>query len=368
MTYHDESYVPFGTGASGVSGSTSAPGFNFGSFRQAYADARGHDLTVDDAWLSWFVGFCEGECSFTLAARGDRSFVVSQGFRNLSVLLVIRDTLGFGRVVWQNRSVRSVRWVVQDRVGLRLIASLLEGNIVLAKRRDDMARWAEPNWGKPSCAPCLASAPRFTLNDGWLSGFSDGEACFHARVRTTRYRFEYSVSQGGVGARDTLLHLRHILGGGSVRPHSVPGAYTYAVTDLDVCGRISSYLERFPLRTTKALSHARWATLRSSLLRDDHRVPALRSGLVDLALSINAFPDDGCRGDLCERMDSPRRDLTHAGLRPADRILKPTRATGDEPKPQPKSHIPEPRRSTRNLARSSTQNPVRGSERKRRDE
>ena len=193
-------------------------GFDFSVWRAVYREAYGRPPDVSEDWLTWFVGFCEGECSFTVAERGDRSFVVSQGLRNLRVLLTLRDTLRFGRVVWQNRP-HSVRYAVQDRVGLALIVALFDGNIVLAKRRDDLRRWADPRYVVRLLERCDRN-PYPSLHDGWLSGFSDGEACYHARLRSRGYRFEYSLSQGGRGARPVLMHLRRWLDGGRVTPHS----------------------------------------------------------------------------------------------------------------------------------------------------
>lgn len=295
-------------------------GFDFSVWRATYREAYGRQPDVSDAWLTWFVGFCEGECSFTVAKRGDRSFIVSQGLRNLRVLLTFRDVLRFGRVVWQNRP-HSVRYAVQDRVGLALIAALFDGNIVLAKRRDDLRRWADPRYVCRSLVRCDRN-PVPSLHDGWLSGFSDGEACYHARLRSRGYRFEYSLSQGGRGARPVLMHLMRLLDGGRVTPHSQPGAYSWIVADLVTCGRLSAYIRRWPHVSTKATSYARWDRLRRRLVRGDHLDRASRPALRALALSINAHSVDAAElaNDLA-RMDSAVRPSPGAarGLRPATR-------------------------------------------------
>lgn len=324
-------------------------GFDFSVWREAYAVAYGRHADVSDAWLTWLVGLCEGECSFTVARRGDRSFVVTQGLRNLDVLLALRDRLGFGRVTWQNRP-HGVRYAVQDRVGLSLIVALFDGNIVLAKRRDDLHRWADPHYVTRTLNR-TDRVPVPSLNDGWLSGFSDGEACYHARLRSRGVRFEYSLSQGGSGARPMLVHLQSLLGGGRVAPHSEPGAYSWVVADLVTCGRISAYIDRWPHVSTKAMSYVRWNRLRRRLVRGDHLDRAKRPALRALALSINTHDTDAVGlADSLARMDSaglPSPGVAR-GLRPAMRSggAQPQRA---QPRPPSRaSHVKRlPRPATR---------------------
>ena len=66
-------------------------------------------------FLSWFIGFTEGEgSSFILnKRRGDLVFVVTQGNIDIKVLEYIKETLGFGKVIPQ--SANTSRYVIQNK-------------------------------------------------------------------------------------------------------------------------------------------------------------------------------------------------------------------------------------------------------------
>lgn len=167
--------------------------FNFDLFYRMHVKITEQPLTYD--WLTWFIGFSEGEASFSLAKRGDVSFVITQSLHNVDILYNIQQRLGFGRVVLQSKRLKAARWVVQDAFGLRILILLFNGNLVLKSRQLQFSRWCEGynrflqkprlrrtrNWGPK--ITCIMARPKIHHNDAWLAGFSDGEACFHARFR-----------------------------------------------------------------------------------------------------------------------------------------------------------------------------------------
>ena len=64
-------------------------------------------------FLSWFIGFTEGEGSFIVNNRGDLVFVITQGNIDIKVLEFIKETLGFGKVIAQ--SANTSRYVIQNK-------------------------------------------------------------------------------------------------------------------------------------------------------------------------------------------------------------------------------------------------------------
>ena len=85
------------------------------------------------SFLTWVIGFTEGDGSFVLAKRGDLSFVLTQDTRDIQILNMIQKILGLGKVIKQGKSTS--RFVVQDKVGLSLISLIFNGNIVLPTRQ-----------------------------------------------------------------------------------------------------------------------------------------------------------------------------------------------------------------------------------------
>lgn len=78
-------------------------------------------------FLTWFIGFAEGDGSFTIATRGDLSFVITQDTRDKQVLEYIQKELNMGKVITQGKTTS--RFIIQDMLGLYLIALIFNGQI-----------------------------------------------------------------------------------------------------------------------------------------------------------------------------------------------------------------------------------------------
>jgi len=104
--------------------------FNFELFIEKYQILK-KDSTISQlsfSWLTWFIGFAEGDGSFIVAKRGDIYFVITQDTRDIQILYMIKEVLGFGNVIKQSNTTS--RYVVQDKKGLYLISLLFNGNLV----------------------------------------------------------------------------------------------------------------------------------------------------------------------------------------------------------------------------------------------
>src|SRR2546427_749429 len=84
--------------------------------------------------LHKLIGFAEGEGSFTIAKRGDLSFVITQSTFDVNILNLIKSKLGFGSVIVQSAKNKTHRYVVQDIKGLALISLIFNGNMVFPTR------------------------------------------------------------------------------------------------------------------------------------------------------------------------------------------------------------------------------------------
>ena len=92
-----------------------ANGFNFDNFTTEFLNLFSDKEIPSVSWLSWFRGFLEGNGSFIVAKRGDLSTVITQDTRDIQVLYMIQEVLGFGRVVKQG--VTTYRFIIQDKKG-----------------------------------------------------------------------------------------------------------------------------------------------------------------------------------------------------------------------------------------------------------
>ena len=114
--------------------------FDFSCFYRAIRE-KGLPLPCD-SFLSWFVGFTEGDGSFVTIERGKICmFVVTQSCNDVEILYHIQKSLGFGRVYKQG--VRTSRFVVQDRSGLYILFSLFNGNLIFPRQKLQFKKWVE---------------------------------------------------------------------------------------------------------------------------------------------------------------------------------------------------------------------------------
>lgn len=93
--------------------------FDFTDFYSRYKlyfinEVKDHLPSYD--FLTWFVGFAEGDGSFIITSRGNLQFVITQNTRDVQVLDLIKNTLKIGKVIKQGSNTS--RFVVQDKKGL----------------------------------------------------------------------------------------------------------------------------------------------------------------------------------------------------------------------------------------------------------
>lgn len=110
--------------------------FNFSSFYKKHRAYLPNNISPSSNFLSWFVGFTEAEGSFIVNNRGDLSFVVVQSTSGLKVLCYIQETLDFGKVISQ--SVKTSRYVTQNKREIEIIITLFNGNIILPTRKNQL--------------------------------------------------------------------------------------------------------------------------------------------------------------------------------------------------------------------------------------
>ena len=144
------------TNLSSSSETTREKSFNFKVFK-----------AIDPEFLIWFIGFSEGDGAI-LCYRNRPLFVLTQ--KEKKILLLIKDTLGFG-VVKDYKGYS--RYYVTKLNDLKTLALLFNGNLLLSHRKTQLERWLHV-----FNIDINKSSPSISLNDSWLSGFTDAEGCF----------------------------------------------------------------------------------------------------------------------------------------------------------------------------------------------
>ena len=112
----------------------------------------------------------------------------------------------------------------------------------------------------------ISTAVSVTLQDAWLSGFTDAEGCFNVTITSNaRYalghviRMRYILDQKD---SSILQVIRNLFGLGKVTLRSeTDGVYRYTITGFKLMGGVVSYFKVFPLLTKKARYFDKWSTI-----------------------------------------------------------------------------------------------------------
>lgn len=244
--------------------------FNFLAFRQYYNTLFGNDPQhISNKWLTWFIGFVEGDGAIQTYANGTRvRFVLTQ--KESAILYYIQNKLGIGAVKHfpQGKSSNKndfYRFIVDNPSHILLLAFLFNHNLALTHRIHQLSLWVKAlndRFGQNTII-FINNPVSVTLKDAWLSGFTDAEGCFNVSITSNaRYvlgnviKMRYILDQKD---NTILLTIRNLFDFGKVTFRSkTGGVYRYTATGFKQMNDIIAYFKLFPLLTKKAQYFDKW--------------------------------------------------------------------------------------------------------------
>lgn len=224
---------------------------------------------LSDDWLTWFIGFAEGDGAIQTYGEGKRvRFVLTQ--KESAILYNIQHKLNVGvvRHFPQGKSGKNndfYRWIVDDSSQILLLAFLFNGNLAVNKRIEQLALWINAlnnRFGYDTIN--LVNTPvSITLQDAWLSGFTDAEGCFNVSITAnSRYTLGHTIKMRYLLDQKNSFILNKIcelFGFGKVTLRSgADNVYRYTATGFKPLNDVISYFKLFPLHTEKAISFEKW--------------------------------------------------------------------------------------------------------------
>jgi len=271
--------------------------FNFDYFYKEYTRRFPNHTAPDQSFLEWLIGFAEGDGSFQAHERGTCAFIITQASTDIAVLNYIQSNLGFGRIMQQGSHTH--RFVVQDKVGLSLIALIFNGNMVLPTRQLVFEQFlAGVNTLLTSGKVLLSHIPYIvrpvlpTMSDAWLSGFTDAEGSFSVSFLSNSlhaYRIRYLLAQKWSANKPILLHIAALFGFGPnvVVPHHVTDVWELRINGAKNVAAIFDYFSNYPLHSCKAEAYAKFVLLHARILNKDHLDTDMRKVMTELASQVN---------------------------------------------------------------------------------
>ena len=273
-----------------ISETTHKTSFKFKTFRINYDTLFKNSTHLSDEWLTWFIGFAEGDGAIQTYAEGTRvRFVLTQ--KESAILYKIKDKFNMGVVKHfpQGKSGKNndfYRWMVEDPSQILLLAFLFNGNLALNHRIEQLVLWINVlnNRFGPETIKLNSTPVSITLLDAWLSGFTDAEGCFNVSITTnTRYALGHVIKMRYLlDQKDNMIldKICELFGLGKVTLRSgTKSVYRYTVTGFKAINDVIVYFKLFPLRTKKAFSFEKWLTIHNLV---SNKLHLTKEGLVKI--------------------------------------------------------------------------------------
>jgi len=230
-------------------------------------------ILKDNFFLFWFVGFVEGDGSFIINKDGYLEFRITQSSIDAQVLFYIKKALGFGVVRIQDKSKNTHCFRVRDKGGLIKLINIFNGNIFLTNRKEQFKLWLYA-FNKKYKMNILYLDNRFkpSLNDSWLSGFTDAEGCFTCSICQNKsktanlVRLRYILSQKGNSA--DMNYLANIVDGKKHYVKSYDG-YNVVVNTTKLLP-IIKYFNFYSLKTKKNIVYFNWIKIHKLVINKEH--------------------------------------------------------------------------------------------------
>ena len=255
---------------------------NFNKFHKLYSEL-GFSNSISEYWLSWFVGFAEGDGAI-LNYNGRPRFVLTQ--KEESILNHVNNTLGFG-TVRQIDTGGSVyfRYIVEDFKGVLLLALIFNGNLCITHRITQLGKWltdinlklSTPGsiiYGQCPTITLITTPFKPSLTNAWLSGFTDAEGCFNVSITkrdntVSGYRVNLRFLLDQKNSLYLLTLIRDLFGYGKVIVRS-KDMYRFYCDSFVGLSSVNSYFSVFPLKSKKSISYAHWLKVYKMVINKEH--------------------------------------------------------------------------------------------------
>jgi hypothetical protein len=272
--------------------------FNFPKFHAYYNTIFKNRDPISDEWLIWFIGFAEGDGAIQTYDEGKRvRFVLTQKESNILYKIQFKFNIGIVKHFPQGKSGKNndfYRWIVDDPSHILLLAFLFNGNLALNHRIEQLTLWVNAlnnRFGYKIMK--LNNTPvKITLQDGWLSGFTDAEGCFNVSITTnSRYILGHVIKMRYIlDQKDSVIlnKVYELFGFGKVTLRSGSNnVYRYTATGFKALNYIIAYFKLFPLQTKKAFSFEKWLTIHNQVFNKLHLTEKGLSQIRTLQKQIN---------------------------------------------------------------------------------
>ena len=292
-----------------VSETTRETSFNFSPFRAYYTTLFKNSDHLTNEWLTWFIGFAEGDGAIQTYDKGRRvRFVLTQKESDILYKIQFKLKIGIVKHYPQGKSLAAqraqrahknndfYRWMVDNPSDILLLAFLFNGNLAQNHRIEQLALWVKAlnNRFGSSIIKFNNTPVSITLKDSWLSGFTDAEGCFNVSVTTnSRYTLGCVIKMRYIlvhAQKDNIIlnKVYELFGLGKVSLRSgTDNVYRFTITGFKALDHVIAYFKMFPLQTKKTFSFEKWLTIHNQVSNKLHLTNEGLSQIRTLQKQIN---------------------------------------------------------------------------------
>lgn len=246
-------------------------------------------LNLDSTFKYWFIGFTEGDGSFIVNKNGYLEFKVTQSSIDAQILFYIKKELGFGSVRVQDKNNKTHHFRVRDQKGILKLIHIFNGNLLTERKNNQFKLWLEAfNKAYKMDIQFIQNDNYPTLDNAWLSGFSDSEGCFTISVvkRSETYNqvhVRYILSQKG--ELELMTKIAALFDGKVSHLKSYNG-YNMTV-NLSKLHKVISYFNNYSLKTKKYIDYFNWLKVYKLVINKEHFNEDGLNRIKDLMNKIN---------------------------------------------------------------------------------
>lgn len=268
--------------------------YNFNSFYLEYSKNYPHNNLPNKEFLEWFIGFFEGDGRFINSKNVKNSIVIVQ--KEKEVLELIKNNLKFGNVQIHSKKKEIYQWVVYTEKDIKLLINLFNGNLTLPIEVLKLEKFMS-NFNilllknNQSIIQHINICRLPTLNDAWLSGFTDSEGYFTISFVTNQmiYKVKYIISQKYLINKYILEHINYILMDTNINvySHYNENNYELRINGIKNCIKLYNYFDNHKLKSKKFKSYELWKEIITEIQLDNYMDIEKRKHLKILASKIN---------------------------------------------------------------------------------
>lgn len=258
--------------------------FNFNNYIKKFFS---NTKNVNIPFFEWFVGFTEGDGSFSINSKNNRLFfVINQ--KEKEILDFICTNLGFGKVyTYKNYS----RFIVADKKNIDKLIFFFNGNLVLNKTNERFISWLRGrNTYSLKKILYLGKNVYSTIeNNCWLSGFIDAEGCFNVgQKKNPKYKTSFSITLRFLldqkNEKCIFEKIALFLQSG---PKCIQkrlereNMFRFAVSNKKSLEILINYLKTYPLHTSKKNIYYKFCTIFYFLI-DKNNYPLIKENILEI--------------------------------------------------------------------------------------